>query len=89
MSDVIATNAAAGDDPLRSIMGVDLSQIGASIQRVSNDIAALSAQNDDIAHGRWTLNNAVYQFQQLSPASQTLFVAGAVYLLSTWFSRHG
>lgn len=58
------------------------SKIGPAIQSISNDWAALEAQNRDIAGGRWTLNNAVYQFNTLSPAAQAALIFGAVYLVA-------
>lgn len=85
--DVIATNINQGDDLLNSIFGT-FRQIGAGIQKVSNDWAALSYQNRDIEEGRWTLNNAVYQFQQLSPIGQ-LAIAGSVAYVVASLIRKG
>jgi hypothetical protein len=76
--DVIATNAAPGDNSLASIFG----SIGTGIQNVTNQIAALQAQNDDIAHQRFTLNNLVYQFQQLTPLGQIAAAAAAAYVIA-------
>ncbi len=87
MDDTIATNVSEGDDLLQSIFGA-FRGVGAGIQKVSNDWAALTAQNRDIAEGRWSLNNAVYQFQQLTPMGQ-LAIAGAVAYVVASFIRKG
>jgi len=87
MDDTIATNVLPGDDLLQSIFGA-FRGVGAGIQRVSNDWAALAAQNRDIEEGRWTLNNAVYQFQQISPVGQ-LAIAGSVAYVVASLIRKG
>lgn len=74
--DVITGSTNAGADDLSGIMG----RLGGSIQTLSNNWAALMAQHDDIAAGRWTLNNAVYQFNVLSPLGQAAVIAGVLYL---------
>lgn len=76
MTDVIATNAAPGDNSLADILG----GLPNAIQSLTNNIAALSAQNSDIANGRWTLNNAVYQFQQMPQATQAMVLAALAYI---------
>ncbi len=55
-------------------------KLGTAYQRATNDLAALSAQNADIAGGRWTLNNAVYQFNQMQPVGQLAVMAAIAYL---------
>jgi len=87
MDDTIASNISEGDDLLQSIFGT-FRQIGAGVQKVSNDWAALSYQNRDIADGRWSLNNAIYQFQQLSPIGQ-LAIAGSVAYVVASLIRKG
>lgn len=86
MADVISTNPTPGDDPLASIFGY-LKGIGSGIQRVTNDWAALEAQNADISGGRWTLNNAVYQFQQLTPVGQLAIAGAFAYVVSTLIKK--
>lgn len=67
--------------------GNTATQIGATYQRVTNDLAALEAQNRDIAGGRWTLNNAVYQFNQLTPLAQLAVMAALAYAVSTLIKK--
>lgn len=58
-------------------------KLGPAVQSVTNDIANLRAQNSDIAAGRWTMNNAVYQWSLLDPLGKAAVIAGA------WFiGRH-
>ena len=61
--------------------------IGANYQRLTNDLAALQAQNADIANGRWTLNNAVYQFNQLTPVGQLAVMASIAYLAAKLLTK--
>lgn len=51
-----------------------------TLHKITNDLAALQAQNEDIANQRWTLNNAVYQFNKLDPIGQLAVVAGLGFL---------
>ncbi len=60
----------------------DAVRVARTYQSMSNDWAALEAQNDDIRNGRWTLNNAVYQFNQLTPMGQLVLGVGALLLLA-------
>lgn len=77
-ADTIGTNAAPGDNSLEDLFGgLNPTTIADGVHKITNQIAALEAQNADIAGGRWTLNNAVYQFQQLQPVGQ-LAVMGAL-----------
>lgn len=57
-----------------------LTKLGTAYKQATNDLAALEAQNADIAGGRWTLNNAVYQFNQLQPVGQLAVMAAIAYL---------
>lgn len=75
-TDIFGTNAAPGDNTLQNIFG----GIAGQIQGITNQWAALQAQNSDIANGRWTLNNAVFQFQQLSPAAQIAALAALAWV---------
>jgi hypothetical protein len=71
------------DDPLADIFGnlkARIESLGRTYQTASNQWAALQAQNADIAGGRWTLNNAVYQFNQLQPVGQLAVMAAIAYL---------
>jgi hypothetical protein len=79
MSDVIATNVRPGDDLLTDIFA-SIKGAGAAVQNVTNQWAALQAQNDDIANQRWTLNNAAYQFQQMTPFAQLALAAAAAWM---------
>ncbi len=70
-------------DPLADIFGPvrdAISAAGTAYQKASNDWSALQAQNADIAGSRWTLNNAVYQFNQLQPVGQLAVMAAIAYL---------
>jgi len=64
-----------------------LTQLGAAYQKASNDWAALQAQNADIAGGRWTLNNAVYQFNQLTPIGQLGIMAALAYVVTSLIKK--
>ena len=80
-----------GADTLSDFFGrikAAASGAGASWQQLSNDWAALEAQNNDIANGRWTLNNLVYQFKQLDQTAQIALVAGFAYVVAS-FVRKG
>lgn len=71
------------DDPLADVFGnlkAQIESLGRTYQTASNQWAALQAQNADIANGRWTLNNAVYQFNQLQPVGQLAVMAAVAYL---------
>lgn len=76
-TDVIASNVTPGDDTLAGIF----SGIATSVQNMTNQWAALQAQNDDIEKGRWTLNNVAFQFKELPTVSQALLLAAAVWLV--------
>lgn len=76
-TDVIASNVSPGDDTLAGIFN----GIASSVQGFTNQWAALRAQNDDITAGRWTMNNAAFQFRELPPASQALIVAAAAWVV--------
>lgn len=72
-----------GATPLEDIFGPineAVTKLGNAYQKATNDWAALQAQNADIAGGRWTLNNAVYQFNQLQPVGQLAVMAAIAYL---------
>jgi hypothetical protein len=86
MSDVIASNVRPGDDLLADIFGA-MKGAGAAVQNVTNQWAALQAQNDDIANGRWTLNNAVYQYQQMTPVAQIALAAAAAWMFSALLKK--
>lgn len=78
--DVIATNQNAGDDLLSDIKGGFVG-LGYAFQQMTNQWANLAAQNRDIEEGRWTLNNAVFQFKELPPASQAMIVAAGAWVV--------
>lgn len=64
-----------------------LTQLGTAYQKASNDWAALQAQNADIAAGRWTLNNAVYQFNQLTPIGQLGIMVALAYVVTSLIKK--
>jgi hypothetical protein len=74
------------DDTLESIFG-PLDALPAKIRDASNQWAALEAQNADIAGGRWTLNNAAYQFNQLTPVGQLAVMAMLAYVISSIIAK--
>lgn len=80
MADTIAGQGNPNDDPLAEIMGA-IKAIGVSFQAMTNQWAALSAQNRDIEDGAWTMNNAVFQFKELPQSSQLLLIAAASFLV--------
>lgn len=67
-----------GADPLSNIMSgfPNLNNIGPAIQKFTNQVAMLQAQNDDVANSRWTLNNLVAQWNTMTPQGQ--FYAAAI-----------
>lgn len=67
-------------DDLDAIFG-NPEKIGAKVREVTNQWAALEAQNADIAGGRWTLNNAVYQFNQLSQVGQVAVMGALAWIV--------
>jgi hypothetical protein len=69
-----------GADSLDNIMSgfPNLNQIGPAIQKFTNQVAMLQAQNDDIANGRWTLNNLVAQWNTMTPNGQLAAAAIAI-----------
>lgn len=80
MADTVIGQGNPGDDPLADILG-PLKALGTSFQSFTNQWAALSAQNRDIAEGNWTLNNLVFQFKELPQATQTALIAAAAWLV--------
>jgi len=73
-----------GADALTSIFGNIKAAVGNlayAYKDASNSLAALEAQNSDIANGRWTLNNMAYQFGQLSPAAQAALVGALAWVV--------
>lgn len=78
------------DDPLADIFGnlkAQIESLGRTYQTASNQWAALQAQNADIAGGRWTLNNAVYQFNQLTPIGQLGIMAALAYVVTSLIKK--
>lgn len=81
----------SGATPLEDIFGpirYAVTQVGNAWHQASNDWAALEAQNADIAGGRWTLNNAAYQFRSLTPIGQLAIMAALAYVVTS-FVRKG
>lgn len=71
--------ASGEGDALTAIFG-GIQDVAGAVQRGTNQWAALQAQNADIAGGRWTLNNAAYQYGQLSPGAQAAVLAALAYV---------
>lgn len=79
-----------GASPMEDIFGpikYATTQIGGAVQSLTNNWAALEAQNADIAGGRWTLNNAAYQFRQLTPIGQLAVMAALAYAVASLASK--
>lgn len=72
------TNLATWDD-----VPTFIQQLGPQIQQLTNDFANLQAQNDDIAAGRWTPNNLVYQWGQLDTLGKLAVAAAGWFILRT------